>query len=288
MSVAGLTGGLVAVIRREWRGRRISFDIFYALALFGTLLVSTHLLGDALLRGLTESGDRVGTILRRWMITSTLTLGVLLPASGSMLGAAAVYTREERHAVEAYLLASIPIHAIFLGKFIVGLRPSLSLWMLWNLFWILVQILFHHPLGIKTEDFLWTSICLLISLVSFSSLATAGASSRKFRSYWLRGSLVSLSCLFLVVSDVLLAEHRISLENNPVQLIQNLLTINPIAVLCKPLHFDLFRTDWLYAHSSVAEFGYHYPSPALYCMLYGLAGLISLAYSTVILKRALR
>ena len=147
---------------------------------------------------------------------------------------------------------------------------------------------YYHALGITFEDFIWASLCLLTTLMAFSSLAAAGSSSHKFRSHWLRGALISFFFLFLAVSDVLLAEHRISVENNPLQLIQNLLTVNPIAVLCNPLHFDLFRTDWLYAHSSVAEFGYHYPSPALYCMLYGLAGFIFLVSSMIILKRSLR
>lgn len=276
---------LFAVMKREWRGRSLSFDVFFTLAIFGTMLVCSHFMGDALLRGITESGDRTGSLLRRWLITSTLTLGVLLPAAGTLLGAASVYTRQEHSNVEAYLMASISIPAIFLGKFIIGLRPLFSLLILWDAFWIVVQLVCHQSLGVSPVDFMWLSFCLLIAFLSFSAIAAALSGTRYFRNF---GQLLTLVYLLLAVTDVLLAEQIISQENNPVQLIQNLLTINPIAVLCRPLHFDLFRTDWLYTHSSVAEFGYRYPTPTMFCILYGFVFLICSVASVLNLKRAFR
>lgn len=274
-----MTEGLFAGLRRSWRGSSWQHDIRTAVIIFAFLLALGGWLQRVWLNSghqySSSSGDNPGNFLQRWMVAELIASAILLPIVAALLGALVQPDRQEAEEVRATLLTRMRPIEILGSRLLVKLRPIWLLLILSTLLWSAVQ------LGWKAlPDAGWMAVCQANLAIACAVLGTAGSSllfssrSSPGRSVVRGAVLVTLlhlsSCLLVLIVNPIMAR-----QNNPINLIQDTLLINPVAAISTPLKLDLLRTKWVYDHSVAPDYSFRYPRWWISALLFLGMGIFS-------------
>ncbi|CCW34471.1 hypothetical protein CTKA_00510 [Chthonomonas calidirosea] len=255
---------LIAVVKRQWRGKAWWQEAGTAALLFGLLLLIALGLQKLWLetpwQHTSSVGDRWSGWLQQWASAAFVAIALLLPLSGVTLGAYAQPAAVETVDFKASLLTGLTPFELLLGRLFAQLRLPLLCWLCSLLFWSYLQRAFHPLPDVHMLAILKAHVALLSTLFLFASIGCLAAGKASPGRSITRSLIVGYLLFFLLITDLFVFNPVLNTLQNPTDFFVALLFMNPVVAVTTPIKFDLLRTQWVYDHTSAPDYPFQYPS----------------------------
>ncbi|HLI49018.1 MAG TPA: hypothetical protein VKV18_10055 [Chthonomonas sp.] len=254
---------LVAVVKRQWRGRAWWWEVSTALLLFGLFLLIAVGLQKTWLetpwQHTSSTGDRWGHWLQQWASAAFVASAVLLPLSGVTLGAYAQPAAIETSDFKAALLTDLTPFELLAGRLFARLRVPVLCWLCSLLFWSCLQGVLHPLPDIRIFGVLKAHLILLSTLFLFGAIGCLVSGKSSPGRSTTRSLIVGYTLFLLLTTDLFLFNPILNTMQNPTSSIVMLLFMNPVVAVTTPIKFDLLRTQWVYDHTIAPDYPFQYP-----------------------------
>jgi hypothetical protein len=254
---------LIAVARRQWRGRAWWWEAGTTVLIFGLFLLIALGLQKIWLetpwQHTSSTGDRWGHWLQQWASAAFVAAAVLLPLSGATLGAYAQPAAVETSDFKATLLTGLTPFELLTGRLFARLRVPILCWLCSLLFWSYLQNALHPLPDVHMLSLLKAHLVLLSTLLLFAALGCLGSGKSSPGRSTTRGLIIGYMLFFLLTIDLFLFNPILNTMQNPTSSIVALLFMNPVVAVTTPIKFDLLRTQWVYDHTIAPDYPFQYP-----------------------------
>lgn len=287
MSAAGAAailhaGPVSAVWRYELRRRRAARALLITLTLLAILAVCAWQAGGQL--GAQARYNAGAGALAQAYVAYAAAAAVLLPAAAALAGALAIPTAGEAASIEAALATHIRPGHMLAGRLLARSSPVLAALCASCVYWCLAAIMLRLPGGAAAV--LASHAVIASAALMVSGVAALLASRTRPGSFPVLGALAALAWLGLLAAAIVLANPLVDRMNDPVQVIEGALLVNPVVAAATPAHADLLRSRWVYNLTDAPDYEFAYPPAAASALLFAGAGAVLLLAASARLKRA--
>lgn len=285
---SSLTGAVV-VFRQRLRGRRRYDGIAVGSLIIGVIVLAAAF--RILVFGSpTGHGNALRDTLRQWLSPGAMAATLLLMTSAAVLGAASAPTGASEEEIQSSLLAGLGAFALCTGRFLAamwvpGAVLALSC-LLWTAAEIKLQVIPAAEGGLGAVLLAHgTLFCATLMIGAVSFLCELRRTPTRS---WGRGTAVGLLMTGILVAGPFLINRRIQTMEDPTQLIERTLVINPVSAVEAALGRDILHARWVYEHTGAADYLMTYPPPATSAGIFLTVALIAHALSVLRLRLAYR